>query len=337
MEHRLISIITPTYNHADFIGACIESVQAQQDPRWEMLVINDGSTDDTAAIVQAYADKDSRIKLFHQENVGLFKLAQTYNFALDRAQGDYIAILEGDDLWESDKLTRQIEALTAQPEAVLCWSEAWFVGKDLKQVGRSLPTREGEAYYSNTPVGNALNQLYLHNCMVAATLVIKKTTLLEMGGFKQSHDLPLVDFPTLLALATRGPFVFVDRLLANWRWHPGQATKSLHVEIIKRTHALVRDHFGSLDPQIRNVVHLTEADIERCFADKIHEAYTQSGRYRLIQKKFREARADYMKALWYPGWRKPAFRLHAIIGYIAALFKMDLEWLGRLMGKTRWT
>ncbi len=78
----LISIITPTYNHENFIGECIESVLAQTYPHWEQIIIDDGSTDRTGEIVAQY--NDERIKYIRQDNIGIWRLRETYN----RASGD---------------------------------------------------------------------------------------------------------------------------------------------------------------------------------------------------------------------------------------------------------
>src|SRR5437667_7605704 len=98
----LVSVITPAYNHRRFIGPCIESLLGQTYTNWEQIIIDDGSTDDTAEVVRSYSDP--RIRYFHQENQGIDALAQTYNRALNLSRGELIAVLEGDDLWPEDKL-----------------------------------------------------------------------------------------------------------------------------------------------------------------------------------------------------------------------------------------
>ena len=83
-----------------------------------MIIVDDGSTDKTYEIARSFAENDQRIKVFTQQNVGIFRLAETYNFALSVAQGKYIAILEGDDVWVSEKLSFQVEALEKNENAV---------------------------------------------------------------------------------------------------------------------------------------------------------------------------------------------------------------------------
>ncbi len=86
----LVSIITPTYNHEKFIGTCIESVLKQTYQNWEMIIIDDGSTDKTGFIVAKY--NDNRIRYVKQENVGIWKLKGTYNKALNMSSGNLIAL-----------------------------------------------------------------------------------------------------------------------------------------------------------------------------------------------------------------------------------------------------
>ena len=107
----LVSVITPTYNHEKFIASCIQSVIAQSFSAWEMVIINDGSTDGTAEIIGEFARQDERIRVFNRANVGIDRLSETYNFGLEQCRGRFIAILEGDDLWEPEKLHLQVAAM----------------------------------------------------------------------------------------------------------------------------------------------------------------------------------------------------------------------------------
>lgn len=101
----LISIITPAYKAASFVGEAIRSVQAQSVDDWEMLVVDDGSPDETAAVVMGYCDADSRVKLIRQKNRGPAMARQA---AIDAANGRYIAFLDSDDYWLPEKLSRQL-------------------------------------------------------------------------------------------------------------------------------------------------------------------------------------------------------------------------------------
>lgn len=119
----MVSIISPTYNHEKFIADCIKSVLEQTFTNWEMIIIDDGSTDSTYSIACEYAQKDTRIKPFTQKNIGIFRLGESYNFALSQSKGKYVAVLEGDDVWLPGKLQIQVDSLEQNPECVLCWGK----------------------------------------------------------------------------------------------------------------------------------------------------------------------------------------------------------------------
>lgn len=103
----LVSIITPAYNSEKYIKECIESVMEQTYQKWEMIIVNDKSTDNTRNIVEVYAQKDSRIILHNQEfNSGA---AAARNKAIELAKGRYIAFLDSDDTWKPEKLEKQLD------------------------------------------------------------------------------------------------------------------------------------------------------------------------------------------------------------------------------------
>lgn len=106
---ELVSIITPTYNAEKFITETLKSVQNQTYQNWEMILVDDASTDETVKIISDFAKKDSRIKLFKLEKNSGNGFAR--NIALEKAVGKYVAYLDADDLWFPNKLEKQIEFL----------------------------------------------------------------------------------------------------------------------------------------------------------------------------------------------------------------------------------
>jgi len=332
-----VSIITPTYNHARFIVDCIQSVQAQTYEDWEMLIVNDGSTDATAEIVARYIVNEPRIKLFNRANVGIFRLGETYNFALEQASGKYIAILEGDDVWLPEKLELQVKALEAHPDHVLAWGQAYYgEAEHLKRMHPSSPVADEKnlPYFNNTPVGNIFNVFLLYNCIPALTILIRKDALLGIGGFLQSFHLPLVDLPTLMALAKKGPFYFENRDLGIWRIYPNQVTKTYTQEIYQGFRDLSMMHYRQLPEEMRRLLVVDEKTIIQKHDDLILLSLARSGRYSLIRKEFKQARKSYRKAIFYKGMRLPIWRLRALVGYAFSLFRADVEGFAKLLGKT---
>src|SRR6267142_6300732 len=148
MGHQgpLVSVITPAYNHEKYISTCLENLLHQSYYHWEQVVIDDGSTDTTVAVVSRF--RDSRICLERQANQGAFELAKTYNRALSFARGELIAILEGDDFWPHDKLATLVPAF-ADPDVVLAYGEAADVdakGREQKAKSHTTRLRKGQSH-----------------------------------------------------------------------------------------------------------------------------------------------------------------------------------------------
>lgn len=110
MGKALVSIVTPTFNSEKFIVETIQSVQNQTYQNWEMILVDDCSTDNTVSIVEEIAQKDKRIQIFPQKKNSGTGIAR--NLALTKATGRYIAFLDADDLWKSQKLEKQIDFMT---------------------------------------------------------------------------------------------------------------------------------------------------------------------------------------------------------------------------------
>ena len=105
----MVSVITPAHNIEKYIDKAIESVQAQSYEEWEMIIVDDVSTDATADLVQSYAEKDSRIKLIRSgERKGA---AGSRNKAIEKSKGKYIAFLDSDDVWKPEKLRKQLDLM----------------------------------------------------------------------------------------------------------------------------------------------------------------------------------------------------------------------------------
>ena len=117
MIDDLVSILTPCYNGERFIADTMESVLRQTWPHWEMIVVDDGSVDRSARIVQDYAERDGRVQLIRQQNGGA---ASARNAAMRLARGRYIALLDADDLWEPDFLEKQLAFMEQTGAVCVC-------------------------------------------------------------------------------------------------------------------------------------------------------------------------------------------------------------------------
>jgi glycosyltransferase involved in cell wall biosynthesis len=246
----MISIITPTYNHQKFIGNCIKSVLAQTYQNWEMIIVDDGSSDGTGDVVALF--EDERIKYIRQENKGLERLSETYNTALNMAKGDYIAILEGDDFWPPYKLELQI-ADFKDNKIVLSFGYTQIIDREGKSLG-SLPTIDLpiEAK-TNNPIGRSC--LYMMNPYILTftfpvSVVVRKESLLRIGGFQQPFKLIVVDHPTFLQLSLEGKFAFHDKILGFWRRHEQSTTKNRFPLILDGVYQNILSFLTEKGPQL---------------------------------------------------------------------------------------
>lgn len=119
MDPLKVSIITPCWNGEKYIGETIESVLGQTYPDWEMLIVDDGSTDGSRRIAAEYAGRDRRIRLFSQENAGS---AAARNRGIREASGRYIALLDADDLWDPSFLEKQLAFMKEKKAVCVCCS-----------------------------------------------------------------------------------------------------------------------------------------------------------------------------------------------------------------------
>ena len=142
--NNLVSIVTPCYNCAAFIADTIDSVVAQSYPYWEMIIVDDGSSDSSVEIIRQYTERDDRIVLIQlTKNMGA---AEARNAATKIAKGRYIAFLDGDDLWLPSKLKKQLEFMQDE-DLAFTYSSYRFIDENNNHLGE-LITKASVTYHS---------------------------------------------------------------------------------------------------------------------------------------------------------------------------------------------
>ena len=230
-HEELVSVIIPAYNSATWIDATLQSVRAQTHRNLEIFVIDDGSTDATREVAERHAQLDPRVVVLAQANAGV---AAARNLALSKARGRYFAPIDADDLWVSDKIERQLEAVDARQETVglvYCWylliSES---GQILDRVRKD--NAEGnviDAMSNRNIVGNGSSPLIL------------RTAALAVGGYDttlRDRDAEgCEDYKLYFQIAERYPFALIRDYLIGYRQH--STSMSRRVEKMIKSRAIV--------------------------------------------------------------------------------------------------
>lgn len=225
----LISVVIPAYNSEKFLGECLESVLRQSYPDFEIIVVNDGSTDSTDEILKEYAERDSRVRFVTQSNGGQ---ATARNTGTARARGEWIAFLDADDTWHPGKLAAQIE-LIQKSEIDLVYTGIVMVnekGQTLGQyAGRPLPANPR---WAGLVAGS--------NPICTSSTLVRREALSKVGGFHKGLE-PTEDWELWVRLlAANFRPGFVAEKLVNYTIHSSNASAQPD-RIIKST-MLTLDH-----------------------------------------------------------------------------------------------
>ncbi|MEZ5048753.1 MAG: glycosyltransferase [Saprospiraceae bacterium] len=295
MENTLVSIIMPTFNHEKFIKTAINSVLAQTYAYWELLIIDDGSIDETKNICEKFARLDKRIKYYYSNHKGIYNLKENYNFCLKQSKGEWIAILEGDDYWYPDKLSLQMNNIANN--IVLCYSNVDYIDA----FGRTTELPKHLRGFSNDTLNNIPSKSILNimkiNFPIPLTWLINRDYLMHIGGFIQSNNIPFVDRETIYELCKLGPFKYINKSLGFYRTHPNQVTSIRKLEILNKVAQITISYLDNLKESDEVTVYLTKKEIEINRKINILEYYYESGTKYFYSRKYSIALKYYFLCL----------------------------------------
>jgi teichuronic acid biosynthesis glycosyltransferase TuaG len=229
-----VSVLIPAYAAAQFISATLDSVAAQTYRDFEIIVVDDGSPDDTKAVVDAWLARTGIPGACVRRPNG--RIAAARNTGLREAKGELIALLDHDDFWTPDKLALTVAEFDAHPETVLVGHHV-----DVVRDGVVLRTeRRGPA------VANMYDRLlFVGNCVSPSGAAFRRDQALEIGGFRENPEFNTVeDYDFWMRLSRLGPFRFIDKTLASYTVIPGSASSRIESHYSNQE-SLLRDHFSS--------------------------------------------------------------------------------------------
>jgi glycosyltransferase involved in cell wall biosynthesis len=267
----LVSVVTATYNMGRYIAQTLESVLGQDYPQVESIVVDDGSTDDTAAVLARFAG-DPRLRVVRQANAG-----QTVakNRGIAEARGEFIAFCDADDTWEPHKLSRQIPRFRADDRVAVVFSEI----DNIDDQGRPLAGPRLSRFE-----GRVTAQLLIDNFIPFPSVVVRADALRAAGGFDESLTMS-IDYDLWLRISTRFRFACVPEVLAHYRLWPGQMSHKTGERLDNFERLFER--FLAAHPGV-----VTRREIDRARA---HFLVTR-GYWHAAEGRRHEARRDYRRA-----------------------------------------
>lgn len=213
-----VSVIVPSYNHRPYLGECIDSVLEQDFVDWELVIVDDCSSDGSFQLLQDYASRDARIRVFqNSQNMGAYATEQA---ALDQSTGPLVAVLNSDDLWRPSKLSKQVALLEKHPKASFCYvlGSASGAEGDL-QYGFENPHGD----WPIAEVQDLVPFLVHENRILASGVLFRREGLGFNPTCKYSGD-----WVALLSALKRGYGCCVAEDLTFWRQHATNSYRFSH-------------------------------------------------------------------------------------------------------------
>lgn len=232
-SNPFVSVIIPAYNQAEFLREAIQSVLSQSYENYEIIVVDDGSTDDTALIASQFAD---RIRYIHQDNQGL---AGARNTGIYTAQGEFIGLLDADDQWRPNYLEEMLKLTASYPDASVYYCEAQ--GMDVN--GLDLPQTFGSSRLLRK---YSIYQILLRsNFIIPSTVLMRRISILTAGLFDQNLR-SFEDWDLWFRLLPEHKFIGSDTCLVRYRVHEKSLTANLD-GMFRANRSAREKHFGSED------------------------------------------------------------------------------------------
>jgi len=206
-----VSVIMANYNYGRYLASAIESVLAQTLSDLELIVVDDGSTDDSLSVLARYADKD-RIRILRVNHLGQ---PRAKNVGIDESNGQLIAFLDADDLWHPEKLERQLALFANDSRIGVVYSRRTLIDES----GNELPYAQPTLYR-----GDVLSRMFQSNFVCFSSAVVRRRVLEHVGWFDPNIDLA-IDYDLWLRVASHYHFDYVDAPLVKYRVGHGNLSR----------------------------------------------------------------------------------------------------------------
>lgn len=249
-----ISVIIPAYNAMAYLPKTLSSVLQQTYKNFEVVIINDGSTDEIESWFVSVVDP--RVSIYSQSNQGL---AAARNSGIAQAQGDYLAFLDADDLWEPTKLEKQVRILEENPEVGLVYTWVTYIDENGQPTGR---------VFKNQEEGDVWKKLTEHNIVECGSVaMVRRSCLDTVGVFDQNLTSFNVneDWDMWLRIAARYPFKAVKEPLVYYRQHSNSASRNWEA-MEQSFNIVIEKAFASAPQELLNLKQRSYAFANLCLA-----------------------------------------------------------------------
>lgn len=212
-QSPLISVILPVYNAAKYLNEALESLRYQTYPHFEVIAVDDGSTDSSYKILKNYANLDSRFRVF--KNKTNLKIANTLNFGLTKAKGHFIARMDADDISLPNRFQKQIKFLLGHPGVVIVGGQCLTIDKDSRLTGKKLfPTTHIDIH----------ELMYTRNPLQHPTVMINRSLLPKALVWYSPHLIPAEDLDLYFRLGKFGLYANLKSAILMYRQHEDSET-----------------------------------------------------------------------------------------------------------------
>ncbi|MCZ8133153.1 MAG: glycosyltransferase [Steroidobacteraceae bacterium] len=266
-----VSVIVPAYNRERFVGAAIESVRAQTFADWELIVVDDGSRDRTAAVVESFLS-DPRIRLHRQPNSGQ---ATARNVGLRCSSAEFVCFLDSDNKWTPGKLAMQVELLERHPDVDVVYGDTQLIDEN----DAALPGGR-----MNRHSGAITRPLLLHNFVTFNTAITRRPLLDRIGGLDESIR-RADDYDLWLRASAHGRFLYVPETWALYRVMEDQISSDKEGRF--ESNRRIIEKFFREHPEFSDA---------RTVAETWGRFYVRRARYRAARRHFGAAFEDLARA-----------------------------------------
>ena len=223
----VISIVVPAYNAAQFLPVTLNTVFAQTYREWELILVDDGSQDDTAAVANSYAIKDARVRVFTKENGGCAS-ARNYGAAQASLASEYIIFMDHDDLWEPYALETLLSAAQSLPQSVGAFAGAHVLqAAEPQQAAESVARKSLHAQSTSASRATVTfaDMTRLNPIWTMGQVLIRRSSL-QTVGLLDTKSAPADDWDLYLRLTLLGDLVVDDTPIIYWRKHDTNISKN---------------------------------------------------------------------------------------------------------------